>query len=193
MKMKFDLFQRSGLNIVAWGLALSSLPAIALSSKAIEIPEQLQVPKGQSQILKVAAKGVQIYTCKATTENASEYQWTLKAPEATLLSQQGKVIGKHYAGPTWELNDGSKAVGKVRAKVDAPQKDTIPWLLLEATTPSQSVSTGQLSLVKWVHRLNTIGGKAPQSGCDRTKQNREMRVKYSADYYFYRPAAASNE
>ncbi|CAN5925593.1 hypothetical protein BH11MYX4_BH11MYX4_06510 [soil metagenome] len=32
-------------------------------------------------------------------------------PEATLFGHHGRVAGKHYAGPTWEANDGSTVVG----------------------------------------------------------------------------------
>jgi hypothetical protein len=42
-------------------------------------------------------------------------RWALKAPDAKLLNQEGSVIGQHFAGPTWQLNDGSWIKGKCRA------------------------------------------------------------------------------
>jgi Protein of unknown function (DUF3455) len=75
----------------------------------------------------------------------------------------------------------------VKTKVDAPEAQSIPWLLLEAKQPTdQKTDTrGVLSSVQWVQRLNTADGKAPQMGCDLTRQNQEIRVSYTADYYFY--------
>ena len=36
--------------------------------------------------------------------------------------------------------------------------------------------------------INTMGGKAPTTGCDSTTVTTELRVDYSADYYFYKRA-----
>ena len=38
-----------------------------------------------------------------------------------------------------------------------------------------------------IQRLNTKGGKAPVSGCDSSHAGLEVRVAYSADYFFYGP------
>lgn len=195
--MKLSFLQCWNLAIALWGIISTSFPTTALSTTAPVVPAALKVPEEYAQVVKIAAKGVQIYTCKSTPENASVYQWVLKGPEAELYNEQGQNIGTHYAGPTWELKDGSKVAGKVAAKAQAPDKNTIPWLLLAARAPVEKVSgtamlTGQLSGVKWIHRVNTAGGQAPQSDCDRAQQNREVRVKYSADYYFYSPSATSS-
>ena len=72
--------------------------------------------------------------------------------------------------------------GKKIAQADAPRDDAIPWLLLQATAHE---GDGMFSKVKYVQRVNTIQGKAPPSGCDAERLNAEIRVDYSADYYFY--------
>jgi hypothetical protein len=72
---------------------------------------------------------VQIYECKPTA-NPARFEWVLRAPEAELFDTSGKKIGKHYAGPTWELSDGSKVIGELRARDDGPDVNAIPWLLL---------------------------------------------------------------
>jgi Protein of unknown function (DUF3455) len=194
--MKLSFLQRWNLAIAFWGISLTSFPAAAFSTTVPVVPGELKVPEEFAKVIKIAAKGVQIYTCKSTPETAGVYQWVLKGPEAQLYDEQGKPIGTHYAGPTWELKDGSKVAGKVAAKAQAPDKNTIPWLLLATKAPAEKVSgtvmtVGQLTGVKWIHRINTVGGQAPQSGCDRAHQNREVRVQYSADYYFYSPPATS--
>jgi hypothetical protein len=42
------------------------------------------------------------------------------------MNGQGKRIGGHYAGPTWEANDGSKVVGEVLQRADAPRPGAVP-------------------------------------------------------------------
>lgn len=147
------------------------------------IPNSLKVPSGQQLLLKSSAKGTQIYVCKAkSAEYPVEYEWTLKAPDAVLLNEQGQDLGKHYAGPTWEAKDGSKVVAKVKSKANAPQASAIPWLLLEARSHEEN---GIFHRVNWIQRINTVGGKPPIQGCDQSSQNRDIRVNYTADYLFY--------
>ena len=54
------------------------------------------------------ATGVQIYSCNAT---AAGPVWQFVAPRADLFDKNGKLIIKHFGGPTWQFNDGS-AVGR---------------------------------------------------------------------------------
>jgi Protein of unknown function (DUF3455) len=153
---------------------------------SLPIPAPLKVPSNQSLLFKAAAKGVQIYTCSAKSESATDFEWTLKAPIADLFTDRGVLLGKHYAGPTWELrSDGSKVVGVVSNKVKARQKDAIPLLLLKAKSHPEP---GILGAVNWIQRLDTVGGIAPVTGCDRARQQAEVRVPYTANYYFYRTA-----
>jgi uncharacterized protein DUF3455 len=147
-----------------------------------QVPDNLKAPEGQTVLVKSFAKGVQIYTCMATGADPGKFAWSLKAPEADLSSEDGKKIAKHYAGPTWEANDGSKVVGAVQQKSDAPKPGAIPWLLLKAKA---NEGTGTFAKVTYVQRVDTEGGVAPASGCDQAHINTEMRVDYKASYYFY--------
>jgi Protein of unknown function (DUF3455) len=160
-------------------LATFSLP-LALAQTTV--PEALQVPADQQLLMEVAATGDQIYVCQAKADQPSTYEWTLKAPEALLYDRQGQTIGHHYGGPTWELNDGSQIVGQLQARADAPDATAIPWLLLQVKSHA---GQGEFSAVNWIQRIHTVGGKAPQTGCDMTQQNQEVHVPYSADYYFF--------
>ena len=101
-----------------------------------------------------------------------------------MLDNQGNKVGKHYAGPTWEANDGSKVVGEVLAKDNGPDPAAIPWLLLRAKA---NAGSGIFSRITNVQRLNTQGGKAPADGCTQAKAGTELRMPYTADYYFYAP------
>ena len=149
-----------------------------------QAPENLRVPDGQTVLLKAHAKGVQIYYCMATAADPGKFDWSFKAPEADLTNEGGKKIAKHYAGPTWEANDGSKVVGAVQQKTDAPRPGAVPWLLLKAKT---NEGIGTFAKVTYIQRVDTEGGLAPAAGCDKAHVNTEERVDYKANYYLYTP------
>ena len=127
-------------------------------------------------VLQARGEGVQIYTC---TKDA-DWVWKLKAPDATLFDQDGKAIGRHFAGPTWRLNDGSEVQGKVLEVRQQP--GTIPWLILAGHSTG---GEGRLSHIDVVRRTNTQGGLAPSSGCDAAHPGAEVRIPYSATYSFF--------
>src|SRR5713226_9069541 len=110
--------------------AISSVISVREYVPPPQVPEVLRVPDGQTVLLKALGKGVQIYDCMATAADPGKFDWSFKAPEADLTTKDGKKIAKHYAGPTWEANDGSKVVGEVQKKADAPRPGAVPWLLL---------------------------------------------------------------
>ena len=149
-----------------------------------QVPDILKVPDGQTVLLKALGKGVQIYGCVATAADPGKFDWSFKAPEADLTSEEGKKIAKHYTGPTWETNDGSKVVGAVQQKADAPRPGAVPWLLLKAKTNEGS---GTFARVTYIQRIDTEGGVAPVVGCDQAHVSTEARVNYTANYYFYAP------
>ncbi|MGL5058820.1 MAG: DUF3455 domain-containing protein, partial [Microcoleus sp.] len=173
----------STVNSTVSAISVAQNPTPRDTNKPLyEIPEKLTVPAAHNLILKTAAKGVQIYVCQPQANDRNKFEWTLKAPEATLLNETGQVIGKHYGGPTWEHQDGSKVVGEVKERLDSPDASAIPLLLLGAKSHQ---GNGLFSKVTYIHRLNTKGGKAPNTGCDSSKANSTMRVDYTADYYYY--------
>jgi len=165
-------------------LIVASLASLSLvHSKAQEAPPQLKPPDNERLLLKVHAKGDQIYSCASMN---GQFAWNFKAPDAQLFDDDGKLFGKHFAGPSWEISDGSKVVGKLAVNSPSPDADSIPWLLLRVVDHSGPAG-GRLSPVTSIQRLNTKGGKAPANGCDAAHDGQEVRVPYSADYYFYGP------
>jgi len=148
----------------------------------VEAPDALKPDGAQALLATVAARGVQIYECRAAKDNPQAAAWVFVAPEANLYDGQGRLVGKHYAGPHWENNDGSKVVGSVKAKADAPQAGAIPWLLLATHSDGPS---GDFAKVTSVQRLNTVGGAAPSSGCTAATVGQGARVPYSADYVLF--------
>jgi hypothetical protein len=159
-------------------VAVAAAASFCPSLGAQQVPDQLRPPAGAAVVAQVHAKGVQIYTCNG---DGSQFTWMLKAPDAKLFDKSGKPFGKHFAGPTWQANDGSRVTGKAVANV-SPDADSIPWLLLNAVSHD---GKGVLSQVDNIQRLNTKGGKAPASGCDASHAGKEVRVAYTADYVFY--------
>jgi hypothetical protein len=174
------MFNRTPELAAATLLAAASA-SLSFSITAQQLPQQLQPPANEQLLLQVHAKGDQIYTCK---RDVAQFTWTLKAPDAQLFDNDGKRFGKHFAGPSWEANDGSRITGKAVANAPSPDANSIPWLLVNVTSHDGS---GVLSRVTTIQRLNTKGGKAPATGCDASHLGQELRVPYSADYLFYAP------
>ena len=143
--------------------------------------QTIQPPAGEELVLMVRATGFQIYVCRPDANGKPA--WTLKAPEAELFDEQGNVIGKHFGGPTWQLNDGGQITGKMVAKADAPDPKAIPWLLVTVTS---NAGNGVLSRVTTIQRINTVSGLPPAaSECSESSGEVEFKSSYSADYYFY--------
>jgi hypothetical protein len=109
----------------------------------------IDVPPHSRLLLRAIESGDQVYGCV----NGG---WVLKTPDAKLLDRDGSVIGRHFAGPTWQLNDGSWVKGKAVAKQVAPDATGVPWLLLESVDGS-----GGLRAVRFIQRTDTQGGNAP--------------------------------
>jgi hypothetical protein len=176
MKLRIDLCMIAGLGALSAGCAShKALPPV-------NVPPTLQVPGGEGLTRMLHGSGVQIYECRAGTPNPTPFGWALQAPAADLSDRSGKDFGRHYEGPTWEANDGSKVVGELVARDPGPNASAIPWLLLRAKS---TTGKGIFAKVQFIQRLNTVGGLAPQGGCDAAHAGQRVRVAYSADYYFY--------
>jgi acetyl esterase/lipase len=138
-------------------------------SQPVAIP--VEPPSGVALLLNATGEGFQVYSC-------TDGHWTLKAPDAKLLDEHGVVIGTHFAGPTWRLNDGSEVKGKVIVSRPASDPSSVPSLLLQAVPAS---GTGKLANVTYIGRADTHGGTPPATACT----GGEERVPYKANYSFY--------
>ena len=180
-----DLLMRAALSAsLGCACAHSSPPAAAaVTLTPPTVPAALAVPAGAQVAVRFHAVGAQVYVCGAAPAGgASAYAWTLKRPDATLSDGDGRAVGSHGAGPTWTSTDGSSVVGKKVAQADAPDAAAIPWLLVRAVS---TTGAGVFSNVTFIQRVATANGKAPPGGCGADNVATEMRVAYSADYYFY--------
>jgi hypothetical protein len=162
-------------------IAVSVLGACA-NPATTSVPKNLEPAPDEMPAMVVSAKGVQIYECRVKA-GSGEVDWVFVAPEADLYDVRGRSVGRHGAGPFWELADGSAVRASVKERAEAPIAGAIPWLLLAATKPYGV--HGRLTNVTSIQRLNTTGGIAPASGCDRTTVGSPARVAYTADYVFF--------
>lgn len=161
----------------------ASLIAAAVSVLALPAQQtggSIDPPAGARLVLEAKGVGAQIYVCSNANNT---FKWTLKAPDGKLLDDSGKIIGSHFAGPTWKLLDGSQVQGELIASKPAPEAGSVAWLLLRAKAGS---ATGTLASVAFIRRTETHGGVAPQSGCQTANDNANtVRIPYSAIYTFY--------
>jgi hypothetical protein len=158
-------------------LALATAAAIVYGNAAMaQVPPAIAV-SGETAVATYRGEGAQIYECKAGSDG--KLSWAFREPIATLLLD-GKTVGRHYAGPTWESVDGSAITGKVAGSAPGKTANDIAWLKLDVVAHHGS---GTLADVTTVQRLNTQGGAA-QGPCDRPGAFRS--VPYSADYVFLR-------
>src|SRR5258706_5838724 len=153
----------------------------ATQAPGVAVPDKLKGGPNEVLAMVVPAKGVQIYECRPRRDEVGAFEWAFVAPEADLFDRGGARIGKHYAGPHLEASDGSKVLGTVRERADAPAAGAIPWLLLRARSVGPQ---GAFSNVTGIQRVNTAGGVAPRDGCAPSSSGASARVAYTADYYF---------
>ena len=162
--------------LLAATLALSACQTPGLPTA---LPTVLRVTPQETWVDTLSARGVQIYECR---DSGGQPGWAFVAPDADLFEGNGRLVGHHGAGPTWQADDGSLVVGKVLARADAPVAGAVPWLLLETRSAGR---TGVLGTVTRIRRVNTTGGVAPDTGCDATSYGAQLRVPYTADYVLY--------
>ena len=163
---------RAGLAAIF--AATLMLPAVAAAEQP-QLPAAIAVPD-QAPVVTLHAQGAQIYECK---ETGGKLSWTFREPIAALM-QDGRTVGRHYAGPTWESTDGSAVVGKAAGSAPGATADDVAWLKLDVVDRRGS---GILTATTTVQRINTHGG-ALSGPC--SERGALRAVPYSADYVFLR-------
>jgi Protein of unknown function (DUF3455) len=181
----FSRFNRLLLaGIVAAMAALSLVAQVALAGppSPTGVPDQIQVEVGNKVFLVGHGVGVQIYTCNGSV-------WSSAVPRANLYDDNGQLIISHFAGPSWQAKDGSKAVGTVVDKVIVDEK-AIPWVLLSATT-TPGPDGDRLVGTSFIQRLDTTGGLTPPAAdCNAATAGTVVEVPYTAEYVFWKHTAA---
>ena len=159
-------------TIALWlgaGIALASTAALAAP------------PPAEPTALAFTGRGTQIYTCQ---ETGTVYAWVLKGPDARLFNAAGQVVGRHFFGPKWEANDGSRIKGQVlvASPSPGPGQRNVPWLVLRTDVEQGNGIFGQVGMVT---RTDTRGGAAPTSACGPQQKGQTVNEPYSAAYTFF--------
>ena len=162
--------------VLAIAVGCVVLVALATTARA-QIPDAIRASAGEAPMLKIHAEGAQIFECKV--DSTGKLAWQFREPIAALIID-GKTVGRHFAGPNWELVDGSAVSGKVMGRAPGAAAQDIPWLKLEVTAQR---GAGQHTGTSSIQRINTRGGVA-EGICD--QRGAFLSVPYSADYVFLR-------
>lgn len=102
---------------------------------------------------------------------------TFREPVAALL-EEGKTVGRHFVGPTWEFVDGSRVEGEVVTKAPGKTAKDIPWLKLSVKeSPKSGLVAGATSIL----RIDTKGGVF-EGACD--NEGELHSEPYAATYVF---------
>ena len=170
----------SATKITAGALAL--LASVSLSAlagndnRAPEVPAEIAVDSSTNKVqVQAFGVGFQVYTWDGST-------WTGPVPDATLFDSDGNFVASHFAGPSWQSSSGSKVVGAVTGKITVDHT-AIPWVRL---VPVSRQGPGPFADVTFIQRINTVGGKAPET--NGTVIGQVARSPYTANYIFYRAA-----
>src|SRR6201988_3344831 len=163
------------MRIAMFALSIVAASTLAGAASA-QVPPAIAAP-GESAVITLHAEGAQVYECKAGSDG--KLAWAFREPIATLFDN-GKTVGRHYAGPNWEHADGSAVTGKAIGNAPGATANDIPLLKLEVTARRGS---GTLANISTVQRINTVGGKL-DGACDKAGAYRS--VPHSADYVFLR-------
>jgi hypothetical protein len=150
-------------------MAADAAQAKAVAATLPAVPDEIAV--NARRITIVHATGNQIYSWDGSA-------WKLKAPAAK-FSDAAFISGTHSAGPSWNFDGGGKITAKKIKDVASDDAGAVPWLLLEVTAND---APGILADAKYIQRINTVGGKAPETPGH--KAGDEVRVPYAADYVF---------
>lgn len=146
-----------------------------------------------SLILIAHGQGTQNYTCATPTSlpsaigavaelfNASCEVADPSAAQNNIV--QAAAIGTHFFTDLTTPDFNIPSLGNTKAKkveeVAAPNPNAdVKWLRLQAQTAD---STSQ---VKFVYRLNTVGGLAP-ANCEGRAEGEVVTVRYEAQYWIY--------
>jgi hypothetical protein len=161
-------------TLAACLFAICALVAIARAEDMSKLPDAISV-KGGVTVATVQGKGAQIYACTKSAKGTLE--WSFREPIAALL-QDGKTVGRHFVGPTWEFADGTRVTAKPESNAPGASPNDVPWLRLLITEPAKS---GLASDATKILRVDTNGG-AYSGACSKEG---ELHVEpYAATYIF---------
>jgi Protein of unknown function (DUF3455) len=158
--------------------------AAEVTTPSLGLFSRIKVPGDREPVLKLSARGVQIFRCE---KREGGFTWVFRQPDAELLDANGRVAGRHGANFSFEHVDGSRLVATIAAYDDAPKSTDLRWLLMT----TRSFGNGAFDGVTHVQRVNTQGGIPPEQ-CNSSQVNQVLRVDFSAEFVFYRAKSTAS-
>jgi hypothetical protein len=158
------------------------LPVLAAVSPPAGLTSAITAAPDEEAAFMLRGEGTHIFECRPLATDPNRFAWAFTAPDATLYDA-GRPVARHAAENMFEaMSDRSTVSASIRSR-QAGGTNSLPWLLLRAqSTPDSGLFAGVTS----IQRVNTVGGVAPDTGCDVNNVGKEARTAFSADYYFYR-------
>lgn len=191
-------------HVTMIGIALSLALPHAARAQVITpppVPTNIEVTAPDQPFLLGHGFGTQNYECQPV-RSLGRVGWVLFTPQATLFDELDEQLTTHFTSPnpkegdvlrvTWQdSRDTSLVWGKLVAAsddADFVKAGAIPWLKIERAGVQAGPTGGEtLSNTTFIQRVNTQGGAAPSTDCDRpTDIGNKAFVPYAADYIFYK-------
>lgn len=189
-----------GIFSIALSLALSHVTHAQVVTPP-PVPTDIEVSTPDQAFLLGHGFGTQNYECQPVN-SLGRVGWVLFTPQATLFGELNEQLITHFFSPnpaegnivrvTWQdSRDTSIVWGTlVASSTDANfvKAGAIPWLKIEKAGAQTGPTGGDtLSKTTFIQRVNTEGGAAPSTDCDRpTDIGKKAFVPYAADYIFYK-------
>jgi hypothetical protein len=190
--------------VTTLGIALTLASPQAAQAQGVTpppVPTKIEVPPPHVAFLRGRGFGTQNYECQPVS-SLGRVDWVLFTPQATLFGDLDEQLITHFFSPNPDENDivrvawqHSRDTSTVWGRLIESSVDSnfvaagaIPWLLIEKAGAQAGPTGGDtLSRTSFIQRVNTEGGVAPATGCDRpTDIGKRQFVPYAADYFFYR-------
>ena len=107
-------------------------------------------------------RGTQVYRCE--TKDAAP-AWQLLGPDAHMYDSSGKIVARHFYGPSWQANDGSEIKGKVLVANASPNGPAnAPWLVLRVILMPRAMTSKRPEHPRLARRLDQPDAANPRGG-----------------------------
>ena len=153
-----------GLAVATATLSMTQVANAAPAPPTLPGRENIAAPAGQQGVPGRPRHG------RADLQVRRQWPWTFVAPRADLVDDNGKLIVKHSAGPTWQATDGSSVKGAVAEREVDP--DCGPRFRGCCSRPPASAGRDgdRLARTTFIQRVNTDGGLAPDGPLQRGRR-----------------------
>jgi hypothetical protein len=191
---------RRRVGVVASTMTVALALPVVMHAQTINpsaVPSEIEVLPPNHAFLIGHAVGTQNYECQPAG-TLGRVAWTLFTPQATLFSDSGDQLTTHFFSPnpgeagvvvraTWQHSADTSSVWAKATGSVVPDPTAVAWLRLQAVGTRVGPNGGTtLSKTTFVQRVNTVGGVAPNTGCDQLNDvGKKAFMPYTADYVFY--------